>query len=204
MSLLILRKATIHAYTKRDGTFVRQHQDKRRHASKKGTVSLIHRASTDKLKISPDTPHWIFDQCVFFSGAAPEGASTAEIAEESYSQGDGKHLYVLQVPGTRQKLIIGRGGLEPDARARDEIQELWGDDIDVHDLLTGRLSSAEDEIEDGGWHIQRIRAQLARRMGYLAVADRDEQGEVLIVDFAGRNDELNKRWRYLGDVSNVG
>jgi len=181
------------------------------------SVVLIHRAYTDKLVIRPETAHPEFDQCVFFTMGSPR-MTVEDIARASYSQGEGDHLYVLVVPGSPNDLIVERGMLDADAAAEAEIARIWNmksrrkwtdamdaDDLDIEvdadRLVQGHQTELEDSVEDGGWHIQRIRAQLARRLGYLAVADWDEQGRVLIVDFAGRNDELNRCWHYLGLAS---
>lgn len=169
---------------------------------------LIHRAYELDLKILPETSHWIFDQCAFF---VPGGElddcdlddpdELAEIADRSYSQGSASHLYVTHVNSW-----IFTPVLEADDISRKEIRAIWGE-VDTEEMLTGGIEEDEDangnSVEEGGWHIQRIRAQQARRMGFEAVIDRDETGAVWIVDFSGRNEELNARWKYLGEFDDL-
>lgn len=156
---------------------------------------LVHRAYTDSLRITSEDSHWIFDQVVFFVDVDAEDDGDA--IEASYTQGDADHVYALDVDHT----CIDASALLVDAIAAADIQALSGKKADAQSVLDGSNRDAEEEIEEGGWHQQRLRAQLAHRMGFHAVRDRDEQGRVFAVDFSGRNDELNGAWRYLGRYS---
>ncbi|GGD31555.1 hypothetical protein [Aureimonas glaciei] len=156
---------------------------------------LVHRAYTDSLRITPEDSHWVFDQVVFFINADFE--EDIDAIEASYTQGDADHVYVLDMDHSHIDVFA----LVADATAIAEVQAIWGKDIDPQSIIDGSLLDADEEVEDACWHQQRLRAQLAGRMGFHAVRDRDEQGEVFAVDFSGRNDELNGAWRYLGRYS---
>lgn len=163
------------------------------------TQLLIHRAYEKNLQIRPETKHWIFDQVVFFvsAGSLDLEEDVEYIADCSYSQGDAKELYV-----SHAESWINVSMLELDDQAAAAIRHALGDacdELDLEDILCGHEESVVDDVEDGGWHLQRIRAQVARRMGYDACVDWDEQGEVWMIDFAERNDEFNARWNYLGE-----
>lgn len=168
-----------------------------------GKLVLVHRGYDKNLVISADTLHWIFDQSVFFNAIAPEGVSfdaadqdeVRAVALDSYSQGDAKELYVIAIDSW-----ISTSALEIDDEALAEIARLWGADVDAEELLCGEADQEiEDAVEDGGWHIQRIRSQVAARAGYDAVQCWDEQGTVYIVDFSINNAELNQRLTYIGE-----
>jgi hypothetical protein len=163
---------------------------------------LVHRAYTDTLRITPEDAHWIFDQVVFFV-AVEDGADDIDAVEASYTQGNADHVYALDINHD----WIDAADLVADAVATTEIRKLWGRATDAQELIDGTDDGTdddgEDRIEDSGWHIQRLQAQQARRMGYHAVRGRDEQGEVYAVDFTDRNDELNAAWRYLGRYSEL-
>mgnify|MGYP006448210153 CR=1 FL=1 len=156
---------------------------------------LVHRAYEKNLTIQPHTAHWIFDETVFFNTICDDD-TVEEIAEASYTQGDAAHVYTFTVDS-----IANREDLPADDIAASDIQEIWGEDVDVAALIED--GDGEDEVEDGGWHIQRIRSQIARRAGYEGVYDWDEQGEIVTVDFTGRNEELNARWVYLGEYEDI-
>lgn len=173
----------------------------------KDQLVLVHRGYDKNLTISPETPHWIFDQSVFFNAIAPEGVSfdaadadeVRAVAIDSYSQGDAKNLYVIAINSW-----ISTSALKIDAEARAEIAQHWGADVHAESLLCGEADQeVEDDIEDGGWHIQRIRSQVAARAGYEAVQCWDEQGTVYIVDFSINNAELNKRLTYIGEYQDA-
>jgi len=168
-----------------------------------GKLVLVHRGYDKSLTISADTPHWVFDQSVFFNATAPEGVSfdaadpdeVRSVAIDSYSQGDAKELYVIAIDSW-----ISTSALEIDDEATAEIAQIWGADVDAEGLLCGEVDQEiEDAVEDGGWHIQRIRSQVAARAGYNAVQCWDEQGTVYIVDFSINNAELNQRLTYIGE-----
>lgn len=168
---------------------------------------LIHTSQEQNFKSTPENASWIFDQCVFFTGVE-DGVDRSEIKEAAYAPHDADgYIFCLTV---REDQIIDAGDLDPDAKALADVACIWGEsvdyygddiEIDAEDMIRGDMHDqikAEGAVDDGGWHIQRIRAQLARRMGYTAVRDWDEQGVVYIVDFAERSDEMNRRMHALG------
>ena len=170
---------------------------------------LVHRGYSDKLSITPHDVHWVFDQCVFFTACEIEDLDPDNpehvgiVADASYSQGDGDHPYALPIEDISH---IDVSALVADAAAEKEIRSIFGADCDAEGLLDGSVDENDEEfedIEDAGWHLQRIRAQTARRMGFHAVVDHDEQGKVYIIDFADRNVEMNACWRYLGLTSEL-
>ena len=114
--------------------------------------------------------------------------------------------------------------LVPDEIAYSEVREAFGDiylaemgkempDSFIDEFVDGQNTTGKIEIDLGsmfhykelreektqGQHdIQRIRTELARRMGFLALCDIDEQGEVISIDFTDREDLFNDTAVYVG------
>ena len=139
-------------------------------------------------------------------------ADRSTIAEEAYRPGQEDTDFVH---GLQLESWIDASALVCDDTARKEVEELleqngvedgcaevYGEHfkgITAQAALDGSVEQFLDTDGELSWEIQRIRAEVARRMGYDAVRDRDENGEVYIVDFSGGNLELE----LLGRVSEM-
>lgn len=159
-------------------------------------MKFVHTSEeTDMRNAHAAGPHPYFDEVFFFVGCS-DGYDDEDCIDSAYDRHGNVH--VLHIPDGVLRMVEACQ-LDADKIATDEILRLWGDDVDVDDAISGAIETfLEESIEDGAWHIQRIRAQLGRRLGFHAVQDWDEQGTVVMIDFEGRHDELLPLWRMVG------
>ncbi|SMC32303.1 hypothetical protein SAMN06297251_10115 [Fulvimarina manganoxydans] len=186
-------------------------------------LHLVHCSPVADLKVTKAHAHAAFDCCLFFTGVEADLDDAEAICEGAYVTSiDGDHIHVLDVEWD----YIAARGLDLDEQAERDIRKIFsqaweaaedrremeceGDDrafvrreFDPTDILRGDEEAFVDEDGKASWALQRIRAQTARRAGYTAVKDWDEQGDVYIVDFAERENELNAGWRYVGRYSEI-
>lgn len=84
----------------------------------------------------------------------------------------------------------------------DKYCERSGDVVyTLSELLCGECENIVDAISNEfSWKMQEIRGIAAKKMGKLGVIDRDDQGEVVIINTSDA-DDMNKRLRFVGEVS---
>ena len=166
-------------------------------------IVLIHRTSSEEINMKPGGGN-LNSGCVLFAvGSCYEDLSEIDEGEFEYIEGyrpgqeDDDYIFGIQINSW-----ISVSALTLDEKARADIFDMFNrkiasearregfvikSDSDIEDLLDG---SREDIIQldgDFSWEMQRMRAERAARMGYQAVVDRDENGEVYVVDFSNSN-----------------
>ncbi len=138
-------------------------------------IELLHTSPVLIDKIEKETGFGQFGDVLFFS-------------EEEYvmTASETVHVYSLEL---KENQIIEACDLE-DSEAVADIARFSGcDDELAEELLTSyteaynEFSDSKDgeEISDISWYIQRVQAEAAKRMGYLAVKGEDEQGTVYAI-----------------------
>ena len=143
-------------------------------------LRLVH-ASPESMPVFTEDGHWIFGGCTFFveTDSVGDDQDALDAAYSLVAQPVYVHLAELQLGDVCESVDLD------DSVARQEIRALWSVSDDVAWDYLRRDVDLDEAVEDGGWHIQRIRGKAAARQGFVAVRDRDEQGEVCIVDMTG-------------------
>lgn len=78
----------------------------------------------------------------------------------------------------------------------EESFKFWDED--------GTCWTLYDIVEDAlGWAMQRIQAERANRAGYLFAVSHDEQGEVFMIDWSGREEEIRAMFTCVGSVEDL-
>lgn len=172
---------------------------------------LVHRSNVEKIEMRSGRGNINSGAVLFMCATAfdtadeVDDAARVQLEAGSYcpGQSDSDFIHVMKIESW-----IDAGSLSLDMQSRAEIVEViedasdsdgdvfneWRDEyvrIDPEDVLDGSVEWFVDADADRSWEIQRIRAEVARRAGYDAVVDRDEQGEVYIVDFSHGADHLD-------------
>ena len=124
-----------------------------------------------------NSPLRVFGDCLFFSDDIYEMSSCETVT------------YSLEID---EDMIVRASQLD-DAEIIEEVSELFDCDLELAESL---LDASESEWDwencdgDKSWTLQALRGKCAKKMGYEACEDEDEQGTVYIVSMLNRESEL--------------
>lgn len=139
-------------------------------------MKVFHTSPTVITKID-NSPMRTFADCLFFSDDIYQMSACDTIT------------YSLEID---EDMIIRVSQLD-DSEIIKEVAELFDCDLDLAELL---LDASESEWDldncdgDKSWSLQALRGKCAKKMGYEACEDEDEQGTVYIIPMLGRESDL--------------
>lgn len=166
--MLLLLKTHVDGYTKKDGTYVAPHEDKR------STRTLYHGSRVHVPKIRSD--RGIFGG-VFASGSREAAASHGDIVHQIDLPDDAIMTQAQMVDVSDDDLKkVARWVDDADL---DRLRELVVDEAVVEDDDLRILK--EDDLSEASWEAQRLRGALAKLKGFKAVEMSDEHGTSYLV-----------------------
>ena len=140
------------------------------------------------------------DSCLCFVDASGTYESLQDAQAEAqhkqlvgYALGEINCQYILQIDDDE---IIEQRDLY-DTCIIDEITDTLDVDADTAEsLLDGSLELCDTDSYDAedDWWLQGILGKCAKKQGYTAVRSEDEQGEVIIVDMLGKENDWKLVW----------